>query len=125
MTLNIGGGFSFARCASSRVSSFCCAMPPLTRPVPPENLTNRAFAQFLGSWYAMWGVAAMRGKHRAVRISPAFSRPCARATANTAGVDDTPGPRVKGGLCLDSGCLFHHGVCHRGAGVGDFRHGPG
>src|SRR5215210_2166564 len=28
MTLNIGGGFSLLRCASSMVSSLCCAIPP-------------------------------------------------------------------------------------------------
>ena len=39
----------------------------------------------------------MRGKYRAVRISPAFSRPCARATAHTPGLDDNRGPRGIGG----------------------------
>src|SRR5438270_6352657 len=47
MTLNIAGGFSLERCASSRVSSFCCAMPLTTRPRAPRNLTIAALAQFL------------------------------------------------------------------------------
>src|SRR5205823_5279311 len=36
MTLNIGGGFSLLRCASSMVSSLNCAMPPCYAPVPSE-----------------------------------------------------------------------------------------
>src|SRR3954464_11723994 len=56
---------------------------------------------------------------------PAFSRPCVRATRQTAALDDTRSVALKGGLCLDAGCLFRHGVCHRGAGVREFRHGPG
>src|SRR5258706_16483245 len=60
MTLNIGGGFSLLRCASSRVWSFCCAMPPLRAPCPPANLTAPAIPS--SSWlsYAMWGGGAMR-----------------------------------------------------------------
>src|SRR6266850_5465176 len=43
MTLNIGGGFSLLRWASSMVSSFCCAMPPDYAPSsPPESDKFRA-----------------------------------------------------------------------------------
>src|ERR1051325_6755948 len=43
MTLNIGGGFSLLRWASSMVSSFCCAMPPDYAPSStPESDNFRA-----------------------------------------------------------------------------------
>src|SRR6476619_1318028 len=43
MTLNIGGGFSLLRWASSMVSSLCCAMPPdYAPPSTPESDKFRA-----------------------------------------------------------------------------------
>src|SRR5688500_12593135 len=43
MTLYIGGGFSLLRCASSRVSSLCCAIPPCCAPgaVYPNQCRGR------------------------------------------------------------------------------------
>src|SRR4030095_3155161 len=40
MTLNIGGGFSLLRWASSMVSSLRCAMPPDYTPSSPPNSDN-------------------------------------------------------------------------------------
>src|SRR5687768_5444995 len=43
MTLYIGGGFSLLRCASSRVSSLCCAIP---RCCAPGAVSSRLLADY-------------------------------------------------------------------------------
>src|SRR5687767_950973 len=78
MTLNIGGGFSLARCASSRVSSLCCAMPPfgpiLIKPGGGMQCDKRSTGT--------------------------------RITAFFQALDEPGRGAVKGRQCLDTGCLL-------------------
>src|SRR6185295_3018953 len=120
MTLNIGGGFSFERCASSIVSSFCCAMPPRVRPVPPENLTSAGSAQFLGPWYAIGGVGATRRGVPIGRITVPFHG-LAREQQPAGEPLTTSGAARKRRAVFG----FRLSVSPVRGGVGEFRHGPG
>src|SRR3954470_16646725 len=96
-------------------------MPPLTRPVPPENQTNDVLAQFLATIVRNVGGGCNATGSTDQADYGAFSLPCVRATGAAAALDEPPVPRVKGALCLDSGCLFRQS----GAGSSSSRHGSG
>src|SRR5947208_1886446 len=107
MTLNIGGGFSLLRCASSMVSSLCCAMPPCYAPSGPPKIGQTAVK--LVPILRNWGGGCNATKGTGTAEYGAFSRPCARATGVPGALDDRGPGRVKAHLCLDSGCLFAAG----------------
>src|SRR5258708_2969883 len=121
MTLNIGGGFSLARAASTTVPSFFSPLPPLMRPGPPENLTNRALAQFLRSWYAMEGGGAMRQPAPSrMDYLPFHGLACEQQPGRRA-LTTLGAARKRRAVFGFAGCLFRHS----GAGAWSSKHGPG